>query len=123
MACLLLQMLPLYDEWGSGKLLLWSWVGILVGAPLGAVLGPLLRLLLLRRVPTRTILLFAPLGTLVGSFAALLMGWLFADINDEIGIFYLIGGAIVGVVVTALVLNVRYRKQARVELSFYPVHD
>lgn len=119
-ACLLLMIVPIYDEWGSGKLLFWSWMGAMVGAPLGALLGPVLRLLLLRRVPARRVALYAPLGTLAGSYVSLLMGWLFADMTDGKGIFYLIGGAIPGVIITAVVLHVRYRARPNVDLSFYP---
>lgn len=113
-ACLVLLGVPSIGEWSLhelGKMVLW---GTLVGAPLGALGAPVLGWLLLRHVPVKRSLLYAPLGTLVGSLLALLVGWLRADIADGVGLFYLVGGGVVGVVLAAVGLRLRYRADAAV---------
>ena len=106
--CLMLIGTQASREWSSDSLIVSIWFGSYVGAPLGALVGPILGWFVLRRVPAALSLLYAPLGTLVGSLVALLVGWTFDDISDGIGIFYLIGGAITGLVLTAFVLRGRY---------------
>lgn len=107
--CLLLLGLPHLFEWKPEELLAAALMGSYAGAPLGAVLGPVLRVLALRRVPAERIVLYAPLGTIAGSLIALLLGWLIGDIGDGIALFYLVGGAIVGVTVSAIVMRAKYR--------------
>lgn len=109
MVCLGLFLMPAIREEPLGYFFFIFWGGTFVGAPLGALGAPILGWFVLQRVPQDHILLYAPLGTLVGSFIALLFGWLFADISDGKGIFYLVVGAVIGLVVTAFVLRARYR--------------
>lgn len=109
--CLLLLGLPAIRELTLhelGKMILW---GTLVGAPLGALSGPVLGWLLLRRVPVKRTLLYAPIGSLLGSLAGLLVGWLRGPIADGVGIAYLVGGAVVGVVLAAVVLKARFENR------------
>ena len=106
--CLVLISIPAIHEWPSGYLIFVIWMGALVGAPLGAFLAPMLGWFVLRRVPVGRSMLYAPLGTLIGSVIALLLGWLITDISKGLGVFYLIGGAVIGFVFTAFVLRAQY---------------
>lgn len=106
--CLVLLSIPGFREWPSGYLTVPIFMGTFVGAPLGAVSAPILGWFVLRRVPARRVVVYTPVGTLVGSFVALVLGWLVADVADGRGIFYLVGGAVLGLVGTAFALRTRY---------------
>jgi len=106
--CLMLLFLPSIQEWRAGYGAFFLAMGTFAGAPLGALAAPLLGWSVLRRIPVGRAVLVTPCGTLVGSFTALAVGWLFEDIADGRGIFYLVTGAVIGLVVTALVLRARY---------------
>lgn len=105
MGCLVVLSLPGIREWPSGYLIYVIWAGTFVGAPLGALGAPLLGWFVLQRVPAGHAVLYAPLGTIVGSLGGLLFGWLFADVADGKGILYVIGGAVIGLVLTAYALR------------------
>jgi hypothetical protein len=105
--CLMLLGLPRIREWrllDVGKIL---FLGSFVGAPLGAVCAPVLGWLLLRRVPVKQTLKYTPVGTLIGSLGALLLGWMRDDISSGAGLLYLVGGAIIGLVSSAVILWTR----------------
>lgn len=107
-ACIFLMLLPhLLDRsaWVS-LLFIGSWAAML-GAILGAPLGPLLGWFVLRDVRVSRAAWLLPIGTLAGGFLALAIGWLVADVDDGKGTIYLSVGGIIGVVVTAFLLRMR----------------
>ncbi len=107
-ACLVLVALPVVRQWPSGYFVFVLYMGTLVGAPLGALGALTLGWSLLRHVPLNRTIMSTPIGTLVGSFVALLSGWIFADVGDGRGIFYLVGGGVIGLLCTAFLLRARY---------------
>lgn len=111
--CLALLGVTASQELKPGYLVFVLYMGTLVGAPLGAVGAALLGWSVLRHVPLERTVLAAPFGTLVGSFVSLCFGWVFADVGDGRGIFYLVGGGAIGLVCTAFFIRAQYRARSR----------
>jgi hypothetical protein len=107
-ASLLLLTVPSWRDPSSSWAVVPLVFGTLVGGVLGAVAGPILGWFVLRRVPVRYIVRYTPLGTLCGAYLASLLAWFAADISDGRGIPYFVGGAVLGLVITAFVLRARY---------------
>lgn len=78
-------------------------LGAIFGTPLGAVVGPIVALTLLRRVPLGRVFLGLSTGTVVGG----VVGWVMAASSPQplIGL----AGAFIGCLTTAIML--RYRSQ------------
>ena len=79
-------------------------IGAIFGAPLGAIVAPLLAWLLLRRVPLGRMFLVCSVGTAIGG----VVGWFATGAGGDI-ILNPIGGAFIGCVVAAIALWHRAR--------------
>ncbi len=79
-------------------------IGAIFGAPLGAIIAPLLAWLLLRRVPLGRMFLVCSVGTAIGG----VVGWFATAAGGNI-ILNPIGGAFIGCLVGAIALWHRAR--------------
>jgi len=79
-------------------------IGAIFGAPLGAIIAPLLAWLLLRRVPLGRMFLVCSVGTAIGG----VVGWFATGAGGDI-ILNPIGGALIGCVIAAIALWQRAR--------------
>lgn len=98
---LLLLSLRRFPDWTLQSVVL-TWVmGTMIGTPLGAIGGPTLGWLLLRRVPLGRAIVATALGTVIGSLVGAAT-WRIARIGGDVGGLFLIAGAVAGFVVTAV---------------------
>jgi hypothetical protein len=81
--------------------------GALYGAPLGAVIAPLLSWLLLRRVPLGLMFLVCSIGTTIGG----IVGWVTTPSSGDVVVQALLG-AFIGCTVAATALWLRVRRGA-----------
>lgn len=116
--CLVVLGLPHLLEWRVEDAAKVVYLGGLAGVPLGAILGPLLGWFVIRRVPLGVAMVQLPAGVILGALAALLVAWLFLDLGDGLGLFYLLGGAIAGLVVTVAILRSRFRDHVDSDLEW-----
>lgn len=118
MICLVLLGVPHFAEWRLDDASKVIYLGGLAGIPLGAILGPLLGWFVIRRVPLGVAMVQLPTGAVLGALVSLLVAWLFADVGDGLGLFYLLGGAIAGLVITVAILRSRFRDNVDSELDW-----